>query len=119
MALIRPPLGRAPAKPGAPQYSESARRARERLVAALARSNRGHCPTFGIGDLELLDQLRFEELLNEPLALLTGGWKVMRLPARDEVAPAHVRESRLGPLPLPQPAPPWEARRGWLRAAQN
>src|SRR5919109_2710904 len=93
------------------------------VAVAFATAQRDHLSPFGVGDLDLLDQAGVEHLLDERLALVARRRQLVRLPAHDEIATAHVRQPRLGALELRHAALetflgryPWRhARERWAR----
>src|SRR5712691_6402522 len=79
----------------------SAANAASRSASVISGShdpNGANQAAFGVGQLELLGEAAFDQLLHEGLALLPGRRQLVRSPARDEASAAHVRQARLGAL---------------------
>src|SRR5581483_6906198 len=66
--------------------ARSARGGDGAAVARAHRADRAHRTAVGVGDRQLLDQPRVDELLHERLALLARRRQQVRAPAGDEVA---------------------------------
>src|SRR5439155_3534958 len=70
------------------------------VAVGLSAPDRGDAPAFRVLDLEFLGQPGPDQLLHEQVPVGADRRQLVRLPAHDEVAAAHVRQARLGALQL-------------------